>query len=107
MNKIRAICIDRDGTINIEKTYVHKMDDFEFIPGSLEALRLLTQHEVRTYIITNQAGIARGYYTEDQFHSKVEYATIVERYRREWVPSPILLSGNCFPNKESDITTTD
>lgn len=73
MGKVKAIFIDRDGTINVEKGYVHKVEDFELIPGSIEALRLLTQNRIKIYIITNQAGIARGYFTEEQFHRLTEY----------------------------------
>lgn len=73
MNKIRAVFIDRDGTINREKEYVSRIEDFELIPGSLEALRLLTQHGIKIYIVTNQAGIAKGYFTEEQFQSLTEY----------------------------------
>lgn len=73
MNRIKAVFIDRDGTINEEKQYVHKIEDFQLIPGSLEALKLLTQHGVKIYIITNQAGIAKGYFTLKQFHKLTEY----------------------------------
>lgn len=68
MDRIKAVFIDRDGTINHEKQYVNRIEDFELIPGSLEALKLLTKHEIKIYIITNQAGIAKGYFTLDQFH---------------------------------------
>ena len=68
MNRVKAVFLDRDGTINYERNYVHKIEDFELIPGTLEALRLLTEHNIKIYIITNQAGIARGYFTEEQFH---------------------------------------
>jgi len=68
MNRVKAVFLDRDGTINYEKNYVHKIDDFELIPGTLEALRLLKDSNIKIYIITNQAGIARGHFTEEQFH---------------------------------------
>lgn len=71
--KIKAVFIDRDGTINVERNYVHKKEDFELIPGVLDALRLLTINNIRIYIITNQAGIARGFYTEKQFKHLTEY----------------------------------
>ncbi len=68
MNRVKAVFLDRDGTINYERNYVHKVEDFELIPGTLDALKLLTDSNVKIYIITNQAGIARGYFTEKQFH---------------------------------------
>lgn len=65
MNK--AIFLDRDGTINIEKNYLYKIEDFEFIPGAIEGMRELSSAGFKLIIITNQSGIARGYYTEDEF----------------------------------------
>jgi D-glycero-D-manno-heptose 1,7-bisphosphate phosphatase len=73
MDRIKAVFVDRDGTINQEKEYVSRIEDFELIPGSLEALKLLTQHKIRIYIITNQAGIAKGYFTMDEFHHLTEH----------------------------------
>ncbi|MBC8550464.1 MAG: HAD family hydrolase [Candidatus Brocadiales bacterium] len=70
---MKAVFLDRDGTINYEKNYVHKIEDFELIPGTLEALRLLTDCNIKIYIITNQAGIARGHFTEEQFHELTRY----------------------------------
>jgi len=63
----KAAFIDRDGTINVEKGYVHRIEDFEFLPGALDALRLFSEHNIALYVLTNQAGIAKGYYTEEQF----------------------------------------
>lgn len=65
MNK--AIFLDRDGTINVEKNYLYKIEDFEFLPGVVDALKQLQQAGYMLIIITNQSGIARGYYTEKDF----------------------------------------
>jgi D-glycero-D-manno-heptose 1,7-bisphosphate phosphatase len=72
MNRIRALYLDRDGTINQEKEYVNRIEDFQLIPGSLEALKLLTRYGIKIYIITNQAGIAKGLFTLEQFHRLTE-----------------------------------
>ncbi len=57
----RYIFVDRDGTINIERpNYVQRWEQFEFIPGALEALRLLKENDFQVFVITNQSCIARG-----------------------------------------------
>lgn len=61
----RAVFLDRDGTINIEKEYLYQIADFEFIPGAPEAIQLLNRAEIMVIVVTNQSGIARGYYTEE------------------------------------------
>lgn len=66
MNK--AVFLDRDGTINVEKHYLHKIVDFEFLPGVIEGLKMLQDAGFLLVIITNQSGIGRGYYTEEDFH---------------------------------------
>ncbi len=73
MNRVKAVFLDRDGTINYEKKYVYKIEDFELIPGTYEALKLLANSNTKVYIITNQAGIAKGYFTEEQFHELTRY----------------------------------
>ncbi len=60
-----AIFLDRDGTINNDSGYVHKPDDLLILPGVIEGLQLL--HRYKLFIITNQSGIGRGYYTKDEF----------------------------------------
>lgn len=60
----RAVFLDRDGVINQDHGYVYKKEEFDFIPGSLKAMKLLSELNFRIIIITNQAGIARGYYNE-------------------------------------------
>lgn len=61
----RAVFLDRDGTINVEKDYLYQAAEFEFIPGAIEAIKLLNQSGVLVIVVTNQSGVARGYYTED------------------------------------------
>lgn len=63
----KAIFIDRDGVINIEKDYLYKIEDFEFISGVFEALRAFLKKGYLLFIITNQSGIGRGYYTFEDF----------------------------------------
>jgi D-glycero-D-manno-heptose 1,7-bisphosphate phosphatase len=61
----RAVFIDRDGTINVEKEYLYRTDDFAFIPGAPQAIRLLNEAGFLVVVVSNQSGVARGYYTEE------------------------------------------
>lgn len=61
----RAVFLDRDGTVNVEKEYLYQVKDFEFIAGVPEAIALFKEHGYSVVIVTNQSGVARGYYTED------------------------------------------
>lgn len=63
----RAIFLDRDGTINVEKHYLHKIEDFTFLPNAIEGLKLLQNAGYLLVIVTNQSGIGRGYYTVEDF----------------------------------------
>lgn len=68
-----AVFLDRDGVINREYGYVHKVDEFHFIDGVFAACREISRAGYRLIVITNQAGIARGYYTEDDFHQLTKW----------------------------------
>lgn len=63
----KAIFLDRDGVINIDKSYVYKIDDFEFVPKIFDILKYLQDLDYLLFIITNQSGIGRGYYAEEDF----------------------------------------
>jgi len=64
----RIVFLDRDGVINVEKEYLYKIEDFEFINGVFSALQYLQDLGYKFVIITNQSGIARGYYTIEQYN---------------------------------------
>lgn len=59
----KTVFLDRDGTINVNHGYVHRVEDFEFIRGVPEALRELQRAGYRLVVITNQSGIARGMFS--------------------------------------------
>ena len=63
MEKNKVAYLDRDGTINVEKEYLSKPDEVELIPGSASAIRLLNEAGYRVFGVSNQAGVARGYFT--------------------------------------------
>lgn len=69
--KNKAAFIDRDGVINEERNYVHRIADFVLLPGVVEGLSLLRDAGYLLIVVTNQAGIARGYYEQaemDRLH---------------------------------------
>mgnify|MGYP000102844114 FL=1 len=63
----KALFLDRDGIINIDHGYVHKIEDFEFVDGIFELCRLAMAKGYAIFVITNQAGIARGLYAVADF----------------------------------------
>ena len=65
----RAAFLDRDGVINREIGYLHRWEDFEFLPGALQAMKRLHDVGYALVIVTNQSGIARGYYTEADYQA--------------------------------------
>ena len=66
MNK-KALFLDRDGVINIDFGYVHSIDNFVFIEGIFQFAERAIQNNLEIFVITNQSGIGRGYYTENDF----------------------------------------
>ena len=63
----KALFLDRDGVVNIEKEYLYKIEDFEFIDGIFELCRHYANLGYLIFIVTNQSGIARSYYSEEDF----------------------------------------
>lgn len=69
----KSLFLDRDGVINVEKAYLHQIEDFEFIEGIFELCEAAQASGYCLIIVTNQSGIARGYYTEKQFHDLMSW----------------------------------
>ena len=65
---VKTVFLDRDGVINKEVGYLHKIQDFEFINGVFEACLYFQSLNYQIIVVTNQSGIGRGYYDEDDFH---------------------------------------
>lgn len=61
----RVVFIDRDGTINRDVSYCSHPDEFELLPKVAEGIRLLNEHGFKVIVVTNQSGIARGYFSEE------------------------------------------
>ena len=70
-----AIFFDRDGTLNHDTGYTHRTNDLKWIPGAREAIRLCNDRGYYVFVVTNQAGVARGYYDEaavNRFHEHMQ-----------------------------------
>lgn len=65
----KAVFLDRDGVINAEKGYVHRIEEFEILPGVPQAIGLLKDAGFLVIVVTNQSGVARGYYSLETVHS--------------------------------------
>jgi D-glycero-D-manno-heptose 1,7-bisphosphate phosphatase len=77
----RAAFLDRDGVINVDTGYVHRIEDFKFVPDTLEACRELTRRGWLLVVATNQSGIGRGLYTVQDFHALTDWMrTRFERF---------------------------
>lgn len=63
MNK--AVFLDRDGTINKDHGYVHRPVNFDFLPWVIKALKIFKNIGFEIYVVTNQSGVARGYFKEE------------------------------------------
>lgn len=80
---IKAVFLDRDGVINYDKNYVYKIADFVFIPGVFEALRGFSELGYLLFIVTNQSGIGRGYYTLNDFLTLNEW--MLENFKKQGI----------------------
>ena len=63
----KALFLDRDGVVNVEKNYLHKIEEFELVEGIVEVCRAYQASGYLIIIVTNQSGISRGYYSEEDF----------------------------------------
>ena len=88
MNK--AVFLDRDGVINHDHAYVSKIDDFEFIDGVFEACQKFVAQGYLIIIVTNQSGIGRGYYSEQDF------VILTDWMKAEFIKHKVLISGVYF-----------
>jgi len=80
----KAFFLDRDGIINIDRGYVSRIEDFTFIDGVFEALRSLSAKGYLLIVVTNQSGIGRGYYTEENFRTLTDW--MLERFAEHGIP---------------------
>ena len=97
----KALFLDRDGVINIEKDYLYKIEDFEFIDGIFELCRYYQKLGYLIIVVTNQSGIARRYYNEKDFNILTSW--MIEQFSKNGIelskvyfcPHHPSISGDC------------
>ena len=89
---VKALFLDRDGTINKYGSYIFKKEDFIFIEGVIEFIKMFNDNGWKVFVVSNQAGIARGYYTENDVQDLQRWVdTQLNEYGAhidEWVYCP-------------------
>ena len=78
---IKTIFLDRDGVINKEINYLHKIDDFEFIDGIFDVCLYFQSLGYKIIIITNQSGISRGYYNHSDYQKVTQWMLDQFKYK--------------------------
>jgi len=100
MNKNRALLLDRDGVVNVDKSYVGSVDAFEFMPDLFPFLRAVRDQGYRLAILTNQSGVARALYTEKAYNDVT--AHMLGCLHREHIDIELVLA--CFTHPEGVIS---
>jgi len=99
MNKNRALLLDRDGVINIDTAYVGQVERFTFMPDLFPFLRAVRDLGYRLAVLTNQAGVARGFYSEADYHTVT--AHMLDVFRHEQIEIELTLA--CFEHPEGTV----
>ena len=97
----KVLFLDRDGVINVEKDYLYKIEDFEFIDGIIDLCAFYQDNGYKIIVVTNQSGIARAYYTEEDFLRLTTW--MIKEFSKEGIfiskvyhcPHHPSISGNC------------
>jgi len=102
MNSLKAVFLDRDGILNVDKGYVSKIENVEWMPGVIDFLLKLKNMGFSFFVMTNQSGIGRGYYTEDdviKLHQKMDEYLVKNGIEiKKWYYSLSLDDPNRKPN---------
>ena len=89
---IKTIFLDRDGVINKEVGYLHKIEDFKFIDGIFDACLFFLKLNYQIIIVTNQSGIARGYFNHSDYQKLTQW--MLNQFFTKNPETSILLSGH-------------
>ncbi|MEA3373895.1 MAG: D-glycero-beta-D-manno-heptose 1,7-bisphosphate 7-phosphatase [Campylobacterota bacterium] len=93
-----ALFLDRDGVINVDTAYLHKIEDFDFIDGIFDLCKRAQEKGYLIVVVTNQSGIARGHYSEEEFETLTHW--MVEQFAE----AGIQISGVYHCPHHPDIT---
>ena len=72
----KAAFLDRDGVINEDTGYLHNIKDFRWVEGAIEALKILKENNFLIIVISNQSGVARGFFSEQDVHNLHKWINI-------------------------------
>ena len=92
-----ALFVDRDGVINVDHGYVHRVEDFEFVPGIFALCRVAAEYGHPVIVVTNQAGIGRGYYGQADFDRLSDW--MCTRFAAEGAPIAAVYSCPTHPTE--------
>lgn len=96
----KALFLDRDGVINKDIGYAYQPEQFEFMPGIFDLCRRAIQLSYKIIIVTNQSGIARGYYSTDDFHALSQWMR--ERFTEQGIEITAIYHCPHHPNFSGD-----
>lgn len=84
MSRSPALFLDRDGVVNVEKHYLYRIEDFQFMDGLFELCRRYRDDGFRLVVVTNQSGVARGYYSLQDVDTL--HAWMRDRFQAQGLP---------------------
>ncbi len=96
----QALFLDRDGVINVDRGFVYRREDFEWLPGIFDLVRSARRHGLPVVVVTNQSGIGRGYYSEDDFFALTRF--MQQRFEAEDAPLTAVYHCPFHPQAEVD-----
>jgi D-glycero-D-manno-heptose 1,7-bisphosphate phosphatase len=105
MNSMRAIFLDRDGTLTKDLGFVHRAEDLQLLDNAVAGLRRMSAAGFRLFITTNQSGIARGYFSEANMHAF--NAVLQQQLRAEGVEIEAIYYCPFHPDASVDIYRAD
>lgn len=73
MKKRPAVFFDRDGVLNLDRGYLYKQEELEWMPGAIDAIKMLNDQGYFVFVVTNQSGIARGFFEEEDVYALHSY----------------------------------